>query len=243
MLRRLPRKAAAAVRREPLIWSAALLFALIAVVTALSNGKVGPQSPPLSLTGSLDRTRMISAERQAADAQALANQQAAPSPGTPNHAAPGISAGAPSAPTIPATATLPAVGVWPISGKVATGYGWVFDRTGGYWYYHTGWEIVAPSGSAVRAALPGSVSSVEREPSGAFTVVVRSPENVITTYTGLQSTKFAAGSPVALGATIGTLTTGKGSSGRLGFSVTRAGQPVNPASILPSTTAGASPQR
>ena len=121
------------------------------------------------------------------------------------------------------------------------GYGWVFDRAGGYWFYHTGWEIEAKSGSAVRAALPGTVEAVEREPAGTFTVVVRSPQNVVATYTGLASTQIAVGSPVAQGATIGSLRAASG-SGRLGFSIKRAGQPVNPATLLPNTTAGASGQ-
>ncbi len=225
-------------RREPLIWSAALLFALIAVVTVLSNGKAGTQSPPLSLSGQTERTRMVSAERQAAAAQALANR---PEPAGAASSPAANSAAPKSTPVL--AATLPATAVWPLQGKVALGYGWVFDPTGGYWFYHTGWEIQGAPGSPVRAALPGSVYAVEREPSGSYTVVVRSPENVVTTYSGLASTQLAVGSSVDQGAAVGALPASKGSrSGRLGFSITRAGQPVNPASMLPSSTAGASPQ-
>jgi len=121
------------------------------------------------------------------------------------------------------------------------GYGWVYDATGRYWYYHTGWEIQAPPGAAVRAALPGMVDAVEREPSGAYTVVVRSPQNVVTTYAGLGSTSLAVGAQVRQGAAIGAMPARKGlHSGRLGLSITRSGQPVNPRSLLPHVTAGAS---
>ena len=238
---RLQRRAAAAVRREPMIWSAALLFAMIAVVAALANGGAGPKSPPLSLSGQVERSRMLSAERQAATAQAIANQpQEAPttSPTSQPAQPPAPPASTPAlAPTSPVTA------VWPLQGKIALGYGWVFDPTGGYWFYHTGWEIEAAAGSPVRAALPGNVYAVERESSGAYTVLVRSSDNIVTTYSGLGSTELAVGGSIGQGGAIGTLPSGKGSrSGRLGFSITRAGQPVNPASMLPSSTAGASPQ-
>ena len=235
---RLQRRAVAAVRREPLIWSAAVLVALIAVVTVLSNGQAGPVSPPLSPSGQLEQARMLSTVRKSAVAQALANQAAQTHAAPP---APRTSVGAPATPAL--ATTLPATAVWPLHGRVAMGYGWVFDPTGGYWFYHTGWEIEAKSGSAVRAALPGSVEAVEREASGGFTVVVRSPQNVIATYTGLASTQIAVGSPVGQGETIGSLQAASGGSiGRLGFSIKRAGQPVNPATMLPKTTAGASRQ-
>lgn len=229
------RRAFAALRREPLIWSAAVLALLIAVVTILSNGRAQPQSPSLSINGQLERSRMVSAARQAAVAQALTNQ-ATPQPTAPSPA--GTSGSEPATPAL--GATLPAMAVWPLHGHVAMGFGWVFDPAGRYWFYHTGWEIAAAPGATVRAALPGSVDAVEREPSGGFTVVVRSPQNVVATYTGLGSTAIVVGSSVGQGAAIGALPATK--STRLGFSITRSGQPVNPATMLPPASAGASRQ-
>jgi len=219
------RRGSASLRREPLLWAAGSLVVLIAAVTILSQGQASPR-PPLGNSYARDLTREVAAARAAIAQQDLSER--------------GAAAQAPAAaPSRPATAPVSAPAlqaVWPLSGRVALGYGWVFDRVGGYWYYHTGWEIAATPGATVQAALPGDVVGVEREPSGQFTVVVRSPNGVVATYSGLASTSLASGGTVRQGQAVGQV---PGSGGRLGFSVTRGGQPVNPSSILPSAPTGA----
>ena len=230
-----------------MLWSAGALVVLIAAVTILSNGNAAPETP-VRLSGDFGRTRMLAAERGAAEAQAMAVQ---PTPdGTGSASGPtapaksgvtGVGTVSPAqAPAIPAKPTLPATAVWPLQGRVAMGYGWVFDPTGRYWFYHTGLEIAATPGAAVRAALPGAVAAVEREASGGFTIVVTSPQSVVTTYTGLAATSLAVGSTVGQGTMIGTMPQAGAGGVKLGFSIRRAGQPIDPASLLPAATAGAS---
>jgi murein DD-endopeptidase MepM/ murein hydrolase activator NlpD len=237
-LGRQPRRTLESVRREPLLWSAGSLAILIAAVAILSNGRAAP-TVPLSVAHGIEQSRMASTARATAMSQAMANLPE-PSPATPSPA-PKTTAAAPTAPAM--AATLPQTAVWPLQGRIAMGFGWVYDSAGGYWFYHTGWEIEAKPGAEVHAALPGSVAAVERESSGSLTVVVRSPQQVVTTYTGISSTPLAVGAAVGQGQTIGTLTAASGGKdGRLGFSITRAGQPVNPSTMLKPATAGASRQ-
>lgn len=234
----LPPRVVQSVRREPLLWSAGTLALAIIAVTVLSNGRAAPEVP-LSVAGSIERTRMLSAERATAEAQAMASR---PEPLQP--ASGSATKSPPAGPAAPAmSATLPQTAVWPLRGRVAMGFGWVYDPAGGYWFYHTGWEIEARPGADVHAALPGSVAGVEREPSGSFTVVVRSPQEVVATYTGLASTPLVVGAAVGQGQTIGTVTAvAGGHGGRLGFALTRGGQPVNPSTMLKPAAAGASRQ-
>ena len=232
-----------------MLWSAGALVALIAAVTVLSNGNAAPETP-VRISGDFERTRTLAAERGAAEAQVMTSQPTPAGPGSasgptasakPGGTGSGESSSA-QARTVPAATTLPPTAVWPLQGRVAMGYGWVYDPTGRYWFYHTGLEIVATRGAAVHAALPGAVAAVEREASGGYTIVVTSPQSVVTTYTGLAATSLAVGNTVGQGTTIGTMPHRGAGGGKLGFSIRRGGQPIDPARMLPSATAGASHQ-
>lgn len=140
--------------------------------------------------------------------------------------------------TAPATSTVtaaPAPPQWPLTGMVVQGYGWAYDRLGGYWYFHSGWDIGGHAGEAVRAAMPGTVQSVAASPFLGEVVTVRTPGGLLETYGGLGAADVAIGQSVAQGAEIGTLggaVPGEQDGVHLHFAIERGDQPMNPDAYL-----------
>lgn len=126
---------------------------------------------------------------------------------------------------------------WPVTGMVVQGYGWAYDRLGGYWYFHTGWDIRGFVGEAVRAAMGGTVEAVAASPLLGETVTVKTPGGLLETYAGLGAADVATGQGVVQGEQIGTLSgaiAGEQDGVHLHFAIERGGQPVDPDAFLPA---------
>ena len=112
-----------------------------------------------------------------------------------------------------------------------------YDATLGDWRTHDGVDIKAPAGSAVAAAAPGTVLSVEEDRRLGTTVVVDHHDGYVTTYASLQPDPIVlAGDEVTAGMVIGTVGNTSLNEAALGahlhFGVTKDGQAVDPAAFL-----------
>ena len=112
-----------------------------------------------------------------------------------------------------------------------------YDATLGDWRTHDGVDIKAPAGSAVAAAAPGTVLSVEEDRRLGTTVVVDHHDGYVTTYASLQPDPIVqAGDEVSAGMVIGTVGNTSLNEAALGahlhFSVTKDGEAVDPAAYL-----------
>ncbi|NMB16039.1 MAG: peptidoglycan DD-metalloendopeptidase family protein [Firmicutes bacterium] len=79
-----------------------------------------------------------------------------------------------------ATSRLPMV--WPVRGRIASGYGWRIHPVYGRKHFHGGIDIAAPSGTPVRAAAPGLVSRTGWMGGGGLVVVIDHGSGITTWY-------------------------------------------------------------
>ena len=118
-----------------------------------------------------------------------------------------------------------------------------YDATLGDWRIHDGLDIKAEAGTAVAAASAGVVLSVEEDPRMGTTVTVDHRNGYITlieyitTYASLQpELSVLKGDEIPAGAVLGavgnTSLTEAGLGAHLHFSVTKDGEPVDPAGFL-----------
>ncbi len=231
--RRYVRHATGAVRRQPWLALGALAATAIVVVLIASHGAATPSAPVQSLTGQTlwggHRTRspgnlpvqMTPAVPEPASTQTMTGQEppSAPAATTP--------------PALPSTA--PQQGLWPVSGKVTQGYGWVYQPSGGYWYYNTTWQIAAAAGTPVHSAFAGIVQDIEHDPTQGLTVSVLSGGGVRTEYGGLSSAQVKIGQQIAAGAVIGQLApapAGQTGQPHLYFAIRQGNQPIDPGTYL-----------
>jgi murein DD-endopeptidase MepM/ murein hydrolase activator NlpD len=147
-------------------------------------------------------------------------------------------AAAPAAVSPRATRPVP-----PLVGRMVLGYGWVFSPTYQDWRFHDAWDLAAPFGTPVRAALAGRVSFVNRDPLLGTQVGVSDGGGLETVYAGLTAVRVAAGDPVEAGQVLAQVgvpgLAGSGEGDHLHFEVLRDGVPEDPARVLGSAPGGA----
>ncbi|SFF99162.1 Murein DD-endopeptidase MepM and murein hydrolase activator NlpD, contain LysM domain [Novosphingobium sp. CF614] len=117
---------------------------------------------------------------------------------------------------------------WPVSGTVRRGYAAGSD-------YHDGVDIVAPKGTMVRAAAPGTVkfAGKEKDQFGNL-VVIDHGDGWFTAYGFLSRVTVKEGAKVAAGERVGLVgDTGLAKGNELHFEVRRDGKPVDPLDELP----------
>jgi murein DD-endopeptidase MepM/ murein hydrolase activator NlpD len=143
-------------------------------------------------------------------------------------AAGALGAAVQSDPSLPAPA--PASYSWPVVGPVIRGFE---QPTGPYGAGHRGIDIGAHAGAPVRAAADGIVAFAGRV-AGDLHVSIDHPDGVRTTYAFLGSVSVSAGSPVARGASIGSVGPGHQASTQphLHFGARFAGQYIDPMLLL-----------
>ncbi len=234
-VRRRLRVAAAALRREPWLVVGGSAAALIVIIAIASHGKATPSAPVQSLNGqaAMEGGHTHLPGQVPVQVRPTVEAQSQAPPSTPAVSTPvQTTAPTPPEPTLPSTP--PQHGQWPVSGKIVQGYGWVFEPIGGYWFYNTSLEIAAAQGTPVRAAFPGIVKDIERDPSQGLTVVVDCGGGLQATYGGLAASSLQIGQQVAAGAEIGQLAATSGASARPGlrFTLRQGSQPVDPAAYL-----------
>ena len=100
---------------------------------------------------------------------------------------------------------------------------------------HEGIDLRRPLGSEVVSSLPGRVTAAGEAGGWGMRVVVTHADEIETFYAHLDSITVEPGDEVASGDLIGTLgKTGRATGPHLHFAVRRAGQPVDPADLLPA---------
>ena len=118
--------------------------------------------------------------------------------------------------------------VWPLRGTVSSGFG---GRGRGR---HDGVDMLAPSGTDVRAAEPGITAYAGHGMRGyGNAVVLDHGDGVTTLYGHLATIRVRSGESVSGGAVIGTVgRTGNASASHLHFELRVDGEPVDPMEYL-----------
>lgn len=106
-------------------------------------------------------------------------------------------------------------------------------------HFHSGIDMAAPSGTAVRAAAAGRATVAWSATGYGLHLVVEHGGGVATLYGHLDSTAVLNGDWVDAGQLIGRVgSTGMSTGPHLHFEVRRAGRPVDPTPWLPAEPAG-----
>ena len=143
-------------------------------------------------------------------------------------------------PEEPVVAEAPLTVVSPLEGDVVAAFSMdqlLYNETLEDWRTHDGVDIAAPEGSSVMAASAGTVVAVDQDALMGTTVVIEHEGGYHTLYANLQSPPVVeAGTAVSAGQVIGTVGTTAAAEAAQGphlhFSVTKDGEPVDPASFL-----------
>jgi murein DD-endopeptidase MepM/ murein hydrolase activator NlpD len=100
--------------------------------------------------------------------------------------------------------------------------------------FHGGVDVAAPRGTAVRAVADGEVVFSGWRRGGAGRVVeVRHANGLVTSYAHAERTLVRVGQHVGAGEAVATVgSSGRASGPHLHFSVSRDGQPIDPAHLL-----------
>lgn len=136
----------------------------------------------------------------------------------------------------------PTIVVSPLRGETVSTFSMdalQYNETLGDWRTHDGVDITAAAGTEVVAASGGTVLSVTEDDHLGTTVVISHPDGYETTYASLEeAVQVAEGDSVSAGQPVGsvgnTSLTESAIGAHLHFSVSRDGQPVDPAEYLPA---------
>jgi len=125
--------------------------------------------------------------------------------------------------------------IWPTSGYITSPYGyrrWPFGG-GNVRQFHSGLDIGAPMGSAVRAAMSGRVSAVGWDDVLGNYIMISHHAGYRTMYGHLSATRVKAGAYVGTGERIGDVgSTGLSTGPHLHFTVYKNGVTTNPRNLL-----------
>jgi len=124
--------------------------------------------------------------------------------------------------------------IWPASGTITSNYGyrpWPFGDN--VRQFHSGMDIGAPTGSPVRAAMSGRVSSVGWDDTLGNHVVISHHSGYRTMYGHMSRVTVRSGAYVGAGERIGDVgSTGVSTGPHLHFTVYKNGVTVNPRTLL-----------
>jgi len=123
--------------------------------------------------------------------------------------------------------------IWPLTGKLTSGFGWRFDPFTGARSFHAGLDISTPMGSPVKVATDGRVSSMGYNSVYGNFLIVSHADNYQTMYAHLSRIVVKNGVSVNQG----TIIARSGNSGRstgphLHFSVYKNGRAISPLEVL-----------
>ena len=130
--------------------------------------------------------------------------------------------------------------VMPVSGTVIQNYAMdrlTYHPTTRDWRVHSGVDLAAPLGEAVKAARGGTVTAVYEDAYYGMTVVVQHQDGYTSHYAGLaEELAVSAGDTVTAGQTLGTIGNTalieSAEEPHLHFEVYRDGEPMDPAGFL-----------
>jgi murein DD-endopeptidase MepM/ murein hydrolase activator NlpD len=123
--------------------------------------------------------------------------------------------------------------IWPLTGKLSSGFGWRYDPFTSLRSFHAGLDISVPMGSPVKVATDGRVSSMGYNSVYGNFLIVTHAENYQTMYAHLSRITVKNGVAVNQG----TIIARSGNSGRstgphLHFAVYKNGRAINPLEIF-----------
>lgn len=128
--------------------------------------------------------------------------------------------------------------LWPVEGRVTSGFGEREDPFNGEGAFHAGVDISAPSGTVVRATADGLVDSAESVNGYGREVILDHGHGVRTVYGHLSGMLVMTGQHVLCGQIIGYVgQTGRSTGPHLHYEVRINNVPVNPHKYLRSTFA------
>lgn len=123
--------------------------------------------------------------------------------------------------------------IWPLQGRISSGFGWRQDPETGRDHFHEGVDIEAPLGTPIAVVLDGNVSEVTESPTFGYMVVVEHEPGLETVYAHLSEVLVRSPQPVMQGEVIGRVgQTGKALVPHLHFEVREQGVPVDPSAHL-----------
>ena len=133
--------------------------------------------------------------------------------------------------------------IWPVEGRVGSGFGQREDPINGEGAFHPGMDIEAPYGTPVRAAADGNVTGENMGSGYGRQVVLDHGHDLITLYGHLSSLAVIPGQHVQRGQVIGYVgQTGDVAKPQLHFEIRSATTPVNPHTYLAAATASVDPR-
>jgi len=126
--------------------------------------------------------------------------------------------------------------IWPVEGRVASGFGERQDPFNGEGAFHTGIDIDAPYGTPVRATADGVVTGAVMGAGYGRAVELDHGHSVDTLYGHLSATAVSPGEHVTRGQVIGYIgATGRATGPHLHYEVRVHNVPVNPYKYLRTT--------
>jgi murein DD-endopeptidase MepM/ murein hydrolase activator NlpD len=123
--------------------------------------------------------------------------------------------------------------MWPVEGRVASSFGEREDPINGEGAFHSGVDIDAPYGTAVRAAADGDVTGADMGAGYGRAVVLDHGHDVLTLYGHLSAIAVVPGQHVTRGQVIGYVgQSGRATGPHLHYEVRVHNVPVNPYKYL-----------
>lgn len=121
----------------------------------------------------------------------------------------------------------------PVLGRLTSPYGYRKDPFTGVRSFHTGIDIAAPTGTAIKATLDGKVATTGYSPVYGNYVIITHDAGYQSLYGHMSTINVLRGQNVIQGARLGSVgNTGYSTGSHLHFSVYRNGKMVNPSSLL-----------
>ncbi len=131
-------------------------------------------------------------------------------------------------------------GIWPVDGRLMSSYGIREDPFSGEGAYHTGVDIVAPTGTPVKSAADGVVIRAEWFSGYGKLVVISHGNGMQTWYGHLSKFDVMAGQEIRQGEILGRVgSTGRVTAPHLHYEIRVGGAPVNPYRYLGRTVSAA----
>jgi murein DD-endopeptidase MepM/ murein hydrolase activator NlpD len=123
--------------------------------------------------------------------------------------------------------------IWPVNGRLEDGFGTRIDPFSGEGAHHTGADIIAPTGTVVRATGDGLVSLAEWSGGYGRLVIVDHGNGIHTYYAHLSKINVLPGQEIRQGEIVGLVgSTGRVTAPHLHYEVRVGSTPVNPMSYL-----------
>jgi len=124
--------------------------------------------------------------------------------------------------------------IWPVRGRLTSGYGYRQHPMGGQSKFHCGIDIAAPVGRTIFAAMDGKVTFTGRRGSLGLAVLILHDNGYSTVYGHAASILVRSGQQVRQGDPIALVgNTGMSTGPHLHFEIRKSGRAINPRPLLP----------